>query len=292
MIETNITSTTVIVYNRIPKCGSMLMNTLLRRLSKTQGEYIFIESKNYTQYRLSLNEQHKLNTMLITLTHNSSSKPIVYDQHFHFFQLTSKLDITFYYINQIRDPLALALSQFDYERYLCAELHIEQACSMLHPSYRNITMDECISNGADPALCLTRQYGARSMIAFFCGQSPICDDTITRPTSDAALALAKSNIEQYYIHINLVEYIESSLELLEYIQPSIFTGIRDIYKKTVKLNRVNETPKDHRHPISNKTQSILRQLLTHEYELYEFVRIRFINHYTRVFHRAPVYHGI
>ena len=56
----------------------------------------------------------------------------------------------------------------------------------------------------------------------------------------------------------------------------------------MKSARKNVTPDKYRNPISNKTRAFLRKLLEPEYELYEFVRMRFVNHYRHVFKRSPL----
>ena len=88
--------------------------------------------------------------------------------------------------------------------------------------------------------------------------------------------------------MGVLEYLESSLKLLESIAPKIFRGITALYRQKKKHERENVTPSKYRNPISNKTRAILRKRLELEYELYEFVRMRFINHYMHVFKRPPV----
>ncbi|CAF0850856.1 unnamed protein product [Adineta steineri] len=276
----------IIVYNRVPKCGSTLLVRIFQILSNRTRAFTFRQSQELRHYRYSTEEQHTLVTDLVRYSYNVSYQRIVYEQHFHFVNLPSTSKNIFYYINQLRDPLERTLSEFDFERYIGGSSGAGHANLFLHPSLRNLTMDECVSTG-DPTRCLTKLYGVYSPISFFCGQSSFCDDTVTRPTSDAALSQAKSNIERYYIHIGILEYIQSSLELLEHIQPSIFTGVVDIYLNVFNSGKVFATPNKYRHMTSNKTRSILRQLLRPEYELYNFVRSRFIDHYTQVFHRTP-----
>ncbi|CAF3004551.1 unnamed protein product [Rotaria sp. Silwood2] len=278
----------IFVNNRVPKCGSSLFMEVLTKLSKSMANFTLIRSRDYSHYRIAAQDQQKLKEVIVSDAQNSSSRTLLYDRHFHFVKFESKPSIIFHYINQLRDPLQRALSQYYYERYICDVIHVYQACYMLHPSYHNLTLDTCVATG-DPARCVTKPYGIHSSIAFFCGQESICDDTVSPPTSEAALSLAKRNIERYYIHVGLVEYIEGSLELLEHIQP-LFTGIVRLYGQSFNRTRVYNTPAKYRHAASNKTRAIIRSLLQAEYELYYFVRQRFIDHYTRVFQRTPLYH--
>ncbi|CAF1202529.1 unnamed protein product [Adineta ricciae] len=279
----------MILYNRIPKCGSSLLNVLFEQLSSRTGAFIHKFGHSESLYhRLSIEEQYNLTRDIRHHVYVHSPRPTVLLQHFHFLHVASTSNATFYYINQYRDPLARTLSSFDFRRFGCTVSRSQRQCLMIHPSLRNMTMDECVSTG-DPSRCITNPYGVRSPIPYFCGHLSICDDSLTRPTSDAALALAKTNIERYFIHVGLLEYLESSLRLLEHIQPSIFTGLLDAYVNGSNRRIVNRVPKKYRHNINNRTRNILLQLLKPEYELYNFIRARFIDHYTRVFHQAPIY---
>lgn len=88
--------------------------------------------------------------------------------------------------------------------------------------------------------------------------------------------------------MGVLEYLESSFELLESTAPNIFRGITTRHRNEIKHERENVTPGEYRNPISNKTRAFLRKRLELEYELYEFVRMRFVNHYRHVFKRPPV----
>ena len=276
----------IVVYNRIPKCGSILMITLLQYCSDKFNRFELVRGKDRFHHRFTVEEQAKLAGSLITHTQKAGGHSVVYEQHMHFIKLNPKSNAVFWYINQIRDPLAHALSNYDFKRYRCFVHESSGACSQLHPSVRKLTMDECVSTG-DPARCLTKPYGIGSMVSFFCGQESMCDDTKRRPNSSAALALAKSNIERFYLFVGLLEHMDSSLKLLEHIFPSFFAGIADVHRRHLKLAPVHVTPRKHRHQISNETRTVLLQLLKPEYELYEFVRQRFINQYRKIYGRAP-----
>lgn len=277
----------MIVYNRLPKCGSTLMLHLLHGLLVENKRFDYMSSTHYTHNRFSSAEQIELSKSIIAYSQTLGGRSVVYNQHFHFFNMPSTSTTVFKYINVIRDPLHQALSAFDYVRYMYLTYPNNPLTETLLPSVRNMTMDECVLEG-DPARCLTKSYGGMSMISYFCGQSSVCDDTKTRPVSRAALSIAKANINRFYIWVGVLEYLESSLELLGFVLPSIFEGVVNTYRKIIKHSRVNVTPAHYRNVISNKTRTILFELLEPEYELYEFVRMRFINHYRHVFKRSPV----
>ena len=276
----------VIVNNRVPKCGSTLMIYLLTYLSRKSKRFTFLRSTNYFHYRFSSKKQAQLAEHLVNYSRKAKRRRVLYEQHMHFIHLNITSNIRHFYINQIRDPLDYAMSNYEFKRYRCLYHKYSTACKQMHRSIRDLTMDDCVATG-DPERCLTRSYGIGSMISFFCGQAPLCDDTKQRPNSSAALALAKANIERFYAFVGLLEYVESSLELLEHVYPPLFTGITDIYRNRIKGRRMKVTPDKHRAGISNETRAVLLQLLKPEYELYEFVRQRFVNQYRKIYGRGP-----
>ena len=266
----------IFVYNRVPKSGSSSTNYLFKTLSARRRRFVYRHSSEYFHLRFTDEQQVKLSETLTRLAHNFSGRPLLYDQHFHFFHMPETSEAIFKYINVIRDPLGQALSSFNFARYKYSFNPSNPLARRLLPSAINMSMDECVLSG-DPARCLTTAYGARSMISFFCGQSSICDDRLTRPISDAALSLAKANIERYYLWIGVLESFEASLWLLEFLEPSIFNGITNCYRKKMKHDPRNVTPDEYRDKISDKTRDILLRLLEPEYELYRFVRKRLMD---------------
>lgn len=262
------------------------MNALLGHLANKNGTFRFVQSSEYEHYRLTDNEQKNLENELVGQTRKDLHRTLIYERHFYFTKFVSSERKMFFYMNQIRDPLKRALSYYDYVRYVCHVHRPDGFCSLANRSLQNLTMEQCVQTG-DPRRCLTNGFGVRSAIPFFCGQLSFCDDSIDQMTNQAALNLAKQNIEQHYFHVGILEYFENSLELLEFNQPIIFKGITEIYRNTLNRSLVHETPRTFRHPISDRTQTILRDLLKFEYELYDFVKQRFISEYTRTFERPP-----
>ncbi|CAF1987599.1 unnamed protein product [Rotaria magnacalcarata] len=275
-----------IIYNRVPKCGSTLMNTLLGLVFNKSHTFRFIRSRDYRNFRLSATDQLRLRQQILNYSRQVNSTPIVYERHFHFVDFGFEMNNNLFYINQLRDPLKRVLSSYDYTRHNCKIAGSDGPCALKNRSLINITIDTCVSTG-DPSWCISEANGVPSAISFFCGQLSICDDTYKPITNYAALALAKSNIERYYPYVGLLEYIESSLELLEFSYPAIFRGISEFYQTYFKDKPVYRTPAESRYPINNKTRTTLRRLLKLEFELYYFVQKRFIDQYRQIFHRAP-----
>ena len=278
--------TIVIVYNRVSKSGSSSMIALFAMLSRRYQRFIFKHSAKSWERQLSPEQQIGLSDRLSTYTRKIGNRSLVFDRHFFFFPLPSTSKAVFKYINVMRDPLQRGISGYDYARYRHFTSRRVHRRKRISPSLANLTVEQCVQSGAG-ARCVGAQRGGAA-IAFFCGQSSVCHGKQTRSMMDAAVSLAKSNIERFYLWVGVLEYLESSLELLESIAPKIFRGITALYRQKKKHERENMTPSKYRNPISNKTRAFLRKLLEPEYELYEFVRMRFVNHYRHVFKRSPL----
>ena len=125
------------------------------------------------------------------------------------------------------------------------------------------------------------------LIPFFCGQALECTANGKNQNPGVALLLAKQNIERYYSHVGVLEYIESSLELLEFTYSSVFTGLVDTYKHSLNEKRIYTTPDRYRQSITNETIEILRSALKYDFDLYNFILQRFVNKYRQSFNRVP-----
>ena len=278
----------IVVSNRVPRCGSSLMSNLFIRLSEKTSAFTYVyNDSGGIQHRMSKHDQHALRNGLIKSVETAQHRRVVFVKHVHFFQMKPADGYSFYYINQLRDPIDRSLSNFDYKRYKCArEKTAGGLCRSLRQSAVKMNLDECLL-GRHPEKCITKKNGVQSAVSYFCGQSSICDDAIALPTSKEAVSLAKQNVEKYYHHIGLLEYLINSLELLEYTIPAVFTGILQTYRDMGEIH-INTPPSKYRTKISNRSREVLSQVLHAEYELYYFIKQRFITRYTDVFKREPI----
>ena len=195
----------IVINNRVPRCGSTLVHTIFEDLFNKRNSFTYIYNDSHRAlHRLSKEQQTSLRNDLVVAVQNSEHKRILFVRHVHFVPFEPAEGVLFYYINQIRDPIARSLSNFDYKRYRCILEDRNRPCRKLAPSLANLTMEQCLRNG-DPRPCVSKRYGIQSAVSYFCGQSPMCDDTVALPVSEVALSLAKSNIEKYYTYVGLLE---------------------------------------------------------------------------------------
>ena len=61
-----------------------------------------------------------------------------------------------------------------------------------------------------------------SQLAFYCGHGPECNEF----EGEAALAMAKNNVEKYYAVVGVLEEMDKSLEVLENYVPRFFKDAR------------------------------------------------------------------
>lgn len=281
-------TTKILIYNRVPKSGSTHFASVLFNLSREHHRFKLISSGVNHPYRLTSGQLRKLEKKLLKSARKNPQQHVIYSRHMHLAMFNASSDVTFHYMNMLRDPLERSISHFDYLRSLCLIMkRRHRNCTSLDQSVIKMTMDQCVSTG-DPARCISKPYGVRSFLSFFCGHEPMCDDAETPPSSDAAIALAKYNVERYYVVLGLLEYFHSSLQLFEYIAPDVFAGLSHQYMRFGSKIGAHRTSRKFRHKPNETTLAILRQLLRPEYELYEFIRQRFINQYTTSFRKSPV----
>ena len=67
-------------------------------------------------------------------------------------------------------------------------------------------------------------------VAYLCGQESVCREVGSRE----ALARAKTNVEQAYPVVGVLEQLDASLRVLEARLPRFFRGVRDLYYGKLK----------------------------------------------------------
>lgn len=101
-------------------------------------------------------------------------------------------------------------------------------------------------------------------LTYFCGNSPYCREIGNRQ----ALAVAKFNVERFYLVVGLTSEIELTLKLLSAKLPKFFqnvTSLGDGFK------HINHTP--YKMPLPGVRRKLISKL-TLEMEFYDFVRQR------------------
>lgn len=107
-------------------------------------------------------------------------------------------------------------------------------------------------------------------IPTFCGQDPRC----TEVNNKWALERAKTNIVEYYPVVAVLEYMERSIDVLEYKFPYFFRGAKDSYRKIQPGGKRFPSPTFRLKP---RDGDILFKLLKDEIEFYHWLKRRLLN---------------
>ncbi|ELU11537.1 hypothetical protein CAPTEDRAFT_215347 [Capitella teleta] len=240
-----------IVYNRVPKCGSSAVESVLRHLAVLNG-FTYYRSKLFRDPVISEADQLALAKKLASIP-----APFIYDRHIHFVDLGKYWNVPPVYLNLVRDPIEQRVSAFYYRRTMLYNQNKPKG-------WLNMTFDECVAKGG---LECTGPYAVS--LGYICGQEPHC-----RYIGSDALKDAKRHIENDYAIVGITEDLEAFLFVLEKTIPHFFKGALDIYEP-LKAGLLSKYRTKNRGTISEESREILSDILRDELEFYEFARQRF-----------------
>ena len=103
----------VLIYNRVSKCASTTMLSLIRNLSESNG-FHHVHSTIYNQRRMHKSEQKELVTNLMKLF-SKHKKPYLFNRHVRMLNFTAYGYPQPMHINIVRDPLARFVSAYYYQ---------------------------------------------------------------------------------------------------------------------------------------------------------------------------------
>lgn len=254
-------NTDLLVYNRVPKCGSIWMTRLLYILGAGDRNEYHVESPYEPGEKpfLTGDEENKVIDHL-----KEVPKPGVYIRHQYFIDFAEHKQKRPLYINVIRDPVEKFRSFYYFIRN--GNLEGDGGDVPMSESKRLMNINDCVSRREKE--CTEPKW---QMVPYFCGQDPRC-----RQRNSWAVTKAKENIEKYYAAVGLTEELPASLALFETLMPRFFHGAIDVKKEgeerikndTYTLNKAALTPETVDF-FKTKTSIAL------EYDLYNFVKARF-----------------
>ncbi|CAL4060129.1 unnamed protein product, partial [Meganyctiphanes norvegica] len=261
----NVTSKTgrILVYNRVPKCGS---TTMLRVLSKLAhyNKYSHRSSKLYHHHQLTQHEQDVLELRWIRYLKRGYHS---YDRHMYYFNMTRSEN--FIWINFIRDPVERFVSEFYFMRSPARWAKPMMKKQKRPPkSWFTMKLETCVL--AEHPECLPDVgHDHELQLTYFCGQHPECRVVGSR----WALQQAKENVERYYSVVGLLEEMLLSLQVLQSYIPRFFNNVTHISTSlgliSTKMNEDKTKPL-----VSGRILSVLRSRLGEDNEFYDFIRQR------------------
>jgi len=244
----------VLVYNRVPKCASETMLSIIRKLSM-KNRFRYRNSRVYWKQVLTPSEESSL---VAALERDSSS--VLFDRHFYIFDsllLMEESAVNFDWVNMVREPVARLVSQFHYLR----SARRWSKRSRKPPSEWFLkSLDRCVDEN-DPE-CLVGSGGQDLQLTYFCGSKMECGD----PQSKATLQMAMLNLEKRFAVVGVMEHFDTSIAMMEAILPRWFRGARQA-AGSGDSSRKNEN----QHPApSLRTVEILRERLANDITFYNF----------------------
>jgi hypothetical protein len=259
----------LLIYNRVPKCGSTTVMYILHRC-KVKNKFR-VKTGPINKFEKTIAKEAKILLTLYQAPHCQNISAMVY--HSQTYLLDARKfgiapDLRPNLINVIREPLERQLSRI-YNTYSRMPLN--------NQTVENFDLEHCLRNQSS---CQLKPYNLQ--ICFFAGSVPPCLGTILDSDRHELLQIAKWHVEHDYSVVGLTSQMDKNFQLFELLLPKFFNGASFIYKNELSYRengeiRENETPNK---PKQAMTDTIKSLLLSHhemmlELEFYHFVQQRF-----------------
>jgi len=257
----------LIIYNRVPKCGSQTMSMLINHSSRRNKFKSWQLFQNGEVPQRSVSEQRRwaeevyeeLNSL------QPKTKPLLFTRHQYYINFADYNLIEPIYINLIRDPVDRFSSFYYFQRFGNARGGGKnQPPGHMSEADWQMSLDECVKKFKRE--CTSPIWHT---IPYLCGNAPVCQEKTVRAVEET-----KRNIERNYFTIGVLEELRTFLRLLEKTLPQYFEGVLEIYD----ANSIrNDTHTLNKKTISDVTRKFLAEqtVLQLEYEVYHFIRARF-----------------
>lgn len=242
-----------LVFNRVPKCGSITFTRLFYELG---GRNNFAVASPYEPGETPwLTEKQQRDTIDAI---NGQEMPSVYIRHQYFIDFHSFGEKSPLYMNVIRDPISRFSSFYHFIRF--GNKEGDGADVPMDDTKKFRTLESCILENV-----MECRRPVWQLVPYLCGQEPFC-----RNRTSEAVQKAKQNVEQKYFAVGVLEELEDFLKFLEYGLPAFFEGSRDILGSKI----ANDTYTLSKKSLSDEALHIFMEnpSIQLEYELYYFVR--------------------
>ena len=288
----------VIIYNRIPKCGSETITFLFNKILKSNPVWnsrcFWVKGESHDHDIQDDTYLSDLSLDLRTFNHGANH---IYIRHMPFTNITID-DWQPLWINFLRDPVSRVISDYYFRRRGPHRLRIKGQMLPLNQKYsaleRNTTIEELLEGIADTPenyqAVINRVPLTRSQTMYLCGTHPDC--TTNRfdyfhlvPNHPEELLFSKihrdlaiKNIRENYIFIGILERFADSLQLLEWMFPDAF-----VTKKSslmAKFRRFNQFTKNEFKTFKKPATEPwvferLRPFFRYEEDVYQYARTFF-----------------
>ncbi|KAF0314081.1 Heparan sulfate 2-O-sulfotransferase pipe [Amphibalanus amphitrite] len=269
----------LLVFTKIPRCGSTAVGHILHELSRSRGFSVWDEPPYRVRRLLPETEQQALKAVKEI---SQVPKPAVVIKEKSYIDFSRHGHQKPIYVSMVRDPLEHVNSWFYWLRAPFAV--VERALSfgkdnavshLPKAPFLKKNFETCYES-KDPECNYaegTSRIGHPTQA--FCTYSSEC----ARLGSQAALQEAKRVVEEQYAVVGLLEDWDVSLAVMERLVPRFFAGASDIYREKLARNRTLRNENFYK----PKLRAALRQKMVKsfqaEIEFYDFVKQRLYNQY-------------
>ncbi|CBY40178.1 unnamed protein product [Oikopleura dioica] len=259
-----------VVFNRVPKCGSMSMTQLAYDLGgknqfKVESPYEPGEKQTKSQ-----EEQDAFRKYVF-----DQKPPYMYIRHQNyvdFWDPVEKEKVA--YINMIRDPIARFESFYYFSRF--GNNLGGGGRAKLNEERKKETVDDCVAKKRQE--CVKPWW---QIVPYLCGQvtDPRCQER-----DQWAVDRAKYNIDQNYAFVGLLDELEMSLAVLEQLLPEFYKDARSLVKQDSFVKMKNGTLTTFKKPASEKSREYLmtQTSLKYEYQIYDHVLEKLKRRYSQL----------
>ncbi|KAK7082686.1 hypothetical protein SK128_004582 [Halocaridina rubra] len=260
----------LLVYNRIPKCASSTMQTLLRKLSRHLN-FEHVSSQIYNMHQLTQEEQEKLVENLTSSLLEAPSHALSYDRHLYYTNFTGLGLTPPVYINVVRDPVERFISSFYYRRSEERLSRIQMNGHPISPSFSwiNRTVEQCVMLN-DPECSFLPGEEKERILSYFCGHQEFCRIV----GNHNALQVAKDVVSKEYSVVGLVEHMELSLKLMELLVPRFMEGALQTYENIRQREHMAVNVNQQKPQVSANIRETLHQRMSDDYDFYFFLEQR------------------
>ncbi|PIK52066.1 hypothetical protein BSL78_11018, partial [Apostichopus japonicus] len=260
----------ILLYNRVPKCGSRtllsLTDTLAERYGYRKPAEIIVSRSKWQNKNMEVPYHDIVRKRL-------RNAPVTSVIHGHIYFIDFSRDKLLLphkrpiYLNLIRDPFDRLVSQYYFVRFGDGKFtNLKQLHKMTHPRHMNESFNDCVER--DRPECIG-PYVQSLMVNYFCGYGPECQE----PT-EGALEKAKQNVDKYVV-VGVVEEYEDFLKVLEKLLPDFFGGILKEFKTSTERRREKKMKAKKKSPVTPEVKERIKALLELDYKFYNHTRERF-----------------
>jgi len=216
----------ILIYNRVPKCGSTSLKKILNYLAK-KNSFKFESSQIFWREALRPAEEKSLYSYL-----TRPRSKFFFDRHFFIFDRDNVPDTKLNMINMIRSPVERIVSLYYYNRI--GSRWRRKPSPPQEWFMKDI--DNCVESG--DLECQIGGGGPDMQLTYFCGSHVQCANN----TNSKALQMAKYNLETRYSVVGLTEHFNTSLAVMERYLPAFFLGASARFNEQSKKSKANPHP--------------------------------------------------